>query len=114
MILSHIDNLIDDALKKNGCGNICWIRRVDDCEFACNNKEQANKALAIIQSILNDFELELNNHKTEIIYLPTSVTNEEIQKICEYELASNEKNRKRILNYFNIIFNFINSFVFQH
>ena len=100
VILSHIDNLIDDALKKNGCGNICWIRRVDDCEFACNNKEQANKALAIIQSILNDFELELNNHKTEIIYLPTSVTNEEIQKICEYELASNEKNRKRILNYF--------------
>lgn len=104
VILSHIDNLIDDALKKNGCGDICWIRRVDDCEFACNNKEQANKALAIIQSILNDFELELNNHKTEIIYLPTSVTNEEIQKICEYELASNEKNRKRILNYFNIIF----------
>lgn len=104
VILSRIDNFIDDALKKNGCEDICWIRRVDDCEFACNSKEQANKALAIVQSILNDFELELNNHKTEITYLPTSVTNEEIQKICEYELASDEKNRKRILNYFNIIF----------
>ena len=104
VILSRIDNFIDDALKKNDCEDICWIRRVDDCEFACNSKEQASKALAIVQSILNDFELELNNHKTEITYLPTSVTNEEIQKICEYELASDEKNRKRILNYFNIIF----------
>lgn len=108
MILAHIDNLIDAAMKKNNCSDVCWIRRVDDCEFACNNKEQANKVLSIVQSTLNNFELELNTHKTKLTYLPTSITNDQIQNICEYELKSNETDRKRILNYFNIAFDSFN------
>ena len=105
MILAHIDILVNEALNKNNCEGVRWIRRVDDCEFACDTKEQANKVLAIVQSILNNFELELNNHKTQISNLPQSIISEEIEDICEHEISSNEQNRKKILNYFNVVFN---------
>ena len=64
MILVSIDDEVSNHLNING------FRSYDDFEFGFTSYADCENALAILQGVLNDYELQLNAAKTEIIELP--------------------------------------------
>ena len=69
LLLSHVMLArVDEFLKKAKI--LDGYRYMDDYELFFNDKPSAEKALAILENGLRDYELDLNTHKTEIIELP--------------------------------------------
>jgi len=64
ILLSTIDQEIDFEINNK------WFRYVDDYEFCFANYGEAESALGSLQTILGEYELQLNPSKTKIIDLP--------------------------------------------
>ncbi len=64
-ILSAVDKEIQDKIP-----NVRGMRHIDDFEFGFKTYADAEGALADLQEVLRDFELELKPEKTSIIPLP--------------------------------------------
>jgi len=69
-ILSEILLTAVDIELINKLPNLKGFRRVDDYELTFRSRSEAENALGTLQGILSDFELSLNESKTQILELP--------------------------------------------
>lgn len=85
--------------------NIEGYRYVDDYYLFFNYKEEAEECLTFIRKTVSDFELELNNEKTQILEIPFEIEPNWIYKIRTFKLRESIEERKNdVISYFNLVF----------
>ena len=72
ILLSSVDREICKRLENNSL-RVNGFRSWDDFEFGFTTRADAESAIAIIQSVLGEYELQLNPTKTTVIELPVPV-----------------------------------------
>lgn len=106
IISEIIGTSIDYELRKKLNKTVVGFRYVDDFFLFFKNRVKAENALAILTSIINSYELEINASKTKIIE-----TKELIEESWRYSVKKLKispeikKQRNDIHNYFSSIFN---------
>lgn len=103
LICARIDKLMQTEFP-----NIKCLRRVDDIEFTCDTRDDARKLLAYFHHLLGEFELEVNNSKTEIKDLPQPILSQEILKISS-AIPDSNADMKKILCFFDVCFEVYNT-----
>jgi Reverse transcriptase (RNA-dependent DNA polymerase). len=68
--------------------NCKFHRYIDDIEFGCKTRVEAEQTLAKLQEILSSYELDLNNIKTKIIELPTSIEPNWLHQLRSFDLVT--------------------------
>jgi hypothetical protein len=76
------------------------FRYADDYELTFGERSQAERALAILEDALAEFELELNPAKTTIYELPQELENPGIQELRRFEFRPNHE-RSDLMHFFN-------------
>lgn len=106
IIASKIDEtLINQHQLTNG------LRYVDDFEFGFNRYSEAEEALSKIQESLQDYELELNLDKTEIIQLPIPIIPLWVSELSDYIFQEKTSTQGTdILRYFSRAFDLSKKF----
>ena len=107
LIAEIILSAVDDMLERRGITN--GIRYIDDFEFGFQTLAQAEKALANLQEILNDFQLALNPSKTEIVKLPCPT-----EKLAISELRTFHFRDSAVGQHFDLLHYFDKAFTFAH
>lgn len=77
LILSAVDLSISPKLQQAG---VLALRFKDDYRFLCRTQEDCKKVTKLLQKGLNDFNLLLNEDKTEVAVLPEGVFREWVSK----------------------------------
>jgi hypothetical protein len=81
------------------------FRYADDYELTFNERAQAERALAILEDGLAEFELELNPAKTSIDELPQELDNRGIQELRRFEFRSQyQAERSDLMHFFTRAF----------
>jgi len=79
------------------------MRYSDDYEMGFKNYSDAEQALAILQDILKDYELELNSSKTKIIELPVAFESLWVSSLRDFPFRStNDGQKTDIVRYFDL------------
>jgi hypothetical protein len=102
-LLLEIDARVYERLHSNSVNAKCF-HRVDDYEFVCLTRRDADICLAVLQEVLQIYELELNTLKTEVLDLPQPVQDSEVAQLRSFELGDRPI-RNRLLEYFDLAFN---------
>jgi len=68
LLLANIDQDLDSTCDING-----GVRFIDDIELSFQRLADAEAALAKLEALLNEYELQLNANKTRIVALPESL-----------------------------------------
>ena len=80
------------------------VRFIDDMEFSFARLADAEKALATLEALLHEYELQLNGNKTKIIELPDGIDSLHATGLRPY-IPKNETNvRTQWTDYFNRAF----------
>ena len=75
---------------------------MDDFEFGFDTYAEAEQALAALQSVINDYELQLNPSKTSIIDLPEPIESTWVSELRIFPFRSDAKSQKYdLIHYFN-------------
>ena len=69
MLLATVDAVFCSRMSKRGV-RVNGFRSYDDFEFGFDNRADAETAIALLQEVLSEFELQLNPSKTTILELP--------------------------------------------
>ena len=78
------------------------FRYIDDYELGFATYAEAERALSVLQGILNDFELQLNPRKTRIIYLPSPVESPWTSELRLFRIrAGASSQRYDLIGYFD-------------
>lgn len=77
LILSAVDLVISPGLQQAG---VLALRFKDDYRFLCKTQEDCKKVTKLLQKGLKDFNLLLNEDKTEVAVLPEGVFREWVSK----------------------------------
>lgn len=94
---------VDARLRQRGISN--GFRFADDFELIFGERSQAERALAILEDALSEFELELNPSKTKIIELPQELDNPGIQELRGFPFRSLYRaERSDLLHFFTRAF----------
>lgn len=110
IVACHIDKLLEKKLKKKKI-DFLGYRYYDDYAIYFNSKLDAQICLSELKTILNDFELKINDSKTEI-----SKTQNELEKVWALAIKSfyfrpSEIDQKEdIWNFFSIAFKYASEF----
>jgi hypothetical protein len=92
---------IDEEIQKKG---LKGFRYVDDFEFSFLSRSDAEKAIPILESILQGFELALNPTKTGVEDLPISIEQPWRLKIRQWKLDGTTLSSAALLEYFDMLF----------
>ncbi len=77
-------------------------RHVDDYEFGFKSFSEAEEALALLHEILNEFQLEVNSNKTEILELPLPLESDWVYELRNFEFHSSPRKQKSdLIKYFD-------------
>lgn len=90
---------IDKDLAKNG---FIFKRYVDDYKFYFRTESQARHSLTLIEKCLNEYNLNLNQSKTEISKFPFDIISDILSK---YKDVYNNKGAFGVLNYAGELYN---------
>ncbi len=93
---------VDARLRARGISN--GFRFADDYELIFSERSQAERALAILEDALSEFELELNPAKTKIVELPQELDNPGIQELRGFRFRSNRAEKSDLLHFFTRAF----------
>ena len=93
-ILSSLDLDIPLSISKNG------YRFMDDYEMNFKNIHDAEAALNIMQSLLNDYELDPNPSKTEIKELPSHIEDDWVSELRVLPISRRPAKQRYDLYYF--------------
>jgi hypothetical protein len=105
ILLSSIDKMIVDKLRKMDNYKLRGFRYMDDYELCFSNLPDAEIALSHIESSLSQFELALNSRKTVIRKLPTSLEEYWARELRTFEFRENPKAQQNdIISYFSRAF----------
>lgn len=92
---------IDKELEEEGITK--YHRYIDDYEFGCSSRQEAEKILSKLQEILDSYELSLNPNKTTIIELPVEINPFWIKQLSELNFRESGNSQKADLhNFFDI------------
>ena len=97
IILSSADSfLLQKHPRLNG------LRFVDDYEFGFQSYSEAEEVLALLQEVLQTFELSINFSKTKIINLPTPLDPLWVSELRNFSFRQTPKaQRNDLIHYFN-------------
>jgi reverse transcriptase-like protein len=95
---------VDARLCARGVSN--GFRFADDYELIIGERSQAERALAILEDALSEFELELNPSKTKIVELPQEIDNPGIQELrsFRFRLHHYQAERSDLMHFFTRAF----------
>jgi len=83
------------------------FRHVDDFEFGLKSYSEAEQALATVQGVLKEYELELNFRKTSIEELPLSLEPRWVTELRNFNFRSTPRGqRSDLISYFDRVFDF--------
>lgn len=99
-ILLEIDAFIYQKIKGR---DISCFHRVDDYEFVCMTRQDCDFCLAVIQEALQEYELELNALKTEILELPQPIQDTEVAVLRKFDLGE-DADQRTLLEYYDLAF----------
>ncbi len=94
---------IDAELKANS-NMISGCRFIDDMEFSFASYQDAQHALATLETLLLEYDLQLNLNKTEIIALPDTIESKYVSELRNMIPESNTKSKTQWIDYFNKAF----------
>jgi hypothetical protein len=101
IIMAEIDVLLAKKFKR-----LKGLRFIDDYEFACPTRAEAEKILYYLQYLLNEYELALNINKTKIVELPEELESTMISKVRTFFFRDAGKTGQKndLIAYFNLVF----------
>jgi hypothetical protein len=73
LIAEVIASRLDERLEKQLGATLCGVRYIDDYHLYFKSRSEAERALAVLHTVTQDYELQLNGLKTEIVELPESI-----------------------------------------
>lgn len=98
IIAETILSFLDQELPKSICDS--GYRYLDDYEFGFKSRAKAEATLARLQSILNEFELEINDSKTDIIELPEPLEEKWASELRIIKIRSTPASQRYDLYYY--------------
>lgn len=99
LLLSPIDRRMNEECDIKG-----GVRFIDDMEFSFVRLADAEKALATLEALLHEYELQLNGNKTKIIALPDSIDSLHATGLRPYIPKNETDSRTEWTDYFNRAF----------
>ncbi|SEK54045.1 Reverse transcriptase (RNA-dependent DNA polymerase) [Roseateles sp. YR242] len=99
LLLAPIDSRLHTT-----CNVLGGTRFIDDIELTFRRLSDADTALATLESLLSDFELQLNPIKTKICELPDEIESDFVTNLRSYLPASGTNSRAQWVDYFNRAF----------
>lgn len=99
LLLSPIDRRMNDECDIKG-----GVRFIDDMEFSFVRLADAEKALATLEALLHEYELQLNGNKTKIVELPDSIDSLHATQLRPYIPKDETNSRTQWIDYFNRAF----------
>jgi hypothetical protein len=113
VIQEIISTTIDNEFKKIMGRETPGFRYTDDIEYFFTTHEEASKALSGITKILKEYNLDINIEKNGIKKIPLEIEAEWVYHFVNYKFIKTPKSefsidiqRKQIVEYFNLKFNF--------
>ncbi len=86
------------------CNIIGGVRFIDDMEFTFRNLSDAEGALAKLEGLLSQIELQLNPKKTQIVELPDEIESTYVTLLRSRIPNSTTASRSKWIDYFNLAF----------
>ena len=99
LLLSPIDRRMNEECNIKG-----GVRFIDDMEFSFVRLADAEAALATLEVLLHEYELQLNGNKTKIIALPDSIDSLHATGLRPYIPKNETNSRTEWTDYFNRAF----------
>jgi hypothetical protein len=99
LLLSYIDRRMNEECNIKG-----GVRFIDDMEFSFVRLADAEAALATLEALLHEYELQLNGNKTKIIALPDSIDSLHATGLRPYIPKNETNSRTEWTDYFNRAF----------
>lgn len=99
LLLAPIDSRLHTT-----CNVLGGTRFIDDIELTFRRLSDADTALATLESLLSDFELQLNPTKTKICELPDEIESDFVTNLRSYLPTSATNSRAQWVDYFNRAF----------
>jgi len=99
LLLSPIDLRMNEECNIKG-----GVRFIDDMELSFVRLADAEKALATLEALLHEYELQLNGNKTKIIVLPASIDSLHTTHLRPYIPKDETTSRTQWTDYFNRAF----------
>ena len=99
LLLAPIDLELQGA-----CNILGGTRFIDDMEFTFRRLSDADEALATLESLLSDIELQLNPAKTTICELPDEIESDYVTNLRPHIPVSATNSRAQWVDYFNRAF----------
>lgn len=103
LLLSPIDHRMNEE-----CDIVGGVRFIDDMEFSFARLADAEKALATLEALLYEYELQLNGNKTKIIELPDGIDSLHATGLRLY-IPHETNSRTQWTDYFNRAFELANA-----
>lgn len=100
LISCRLDNLLKNKFKNQVTG----CRYYDDYYLYTTTRDQAEKILKSLQTILNDFQLEINESKVKIKEFPFAFENDWVTRLSQFRFDGNQRNYLK--QYFSMAFGF--------
>lgn len=106
IILSAVDQMLLRKLKR-----VPGFRHVDDFELGFVSRSEAEEGLGILQEALLDYELALNQDKTQIIELPTAIEARWVSSLRNFTFRSTDRGQQAdLVRYFDLAFESSNAY----
>lgn len=99
-LLLEVDKYIHEKI---GANRTAFFHRVDDYEFVCIDRKEADYIVSILQEALQVYELELNTLKTTITELPQHVQDPDVAQLRSFEFGF-KPSRTKLLEYYDLAF----------
>lgn len=99
LLLAPIDRRLDDE-----CQIMGGARFIDDMEFSFQKLADAEATLARLESMLYEYELQLNGNKTEILELPETLESKYVTKLRCHIPTLTRGTKSQWIDYFNHAF----------
>ena len=106
-IISEIIGVAVDKELKSKLPTIVGLRHIDDFYFYFKTLADLEKAKSVVQTIIKNYELELNPLKIKIAELPSVTLEPWVTNLRTFKFGGNPKSQKHeLMEYFNLAFDF--------
>lgn len=100
LVLTEIDVLLTDRARPAG-----GFRFFDDYELTYRTLPEAERALAVLQTVASAFGMHLNQTKTRVVELPQTMEASWVHDVRAFDLSNSAvRSRARILHLFDVVF----------
>jgi hypothetical protein len=114
-IISEMIGVAIDKELRVRIPSIVGLRHVDDFYLYFKTMAELEKAKAIVQAVIKDYELELNPRKIKVAELPSVTLEPWVTQLRTFQFHSSAKSqRHELIEYFNLAFDFTEKYPDEH